>query len=147
MNSIQEERLFDVIYLGPFGYDEGRDGVDDTFDVFCLSRNKQVISTYYWNERERAELVAQVVSVALNRRYPGTWVVHEGDCERFLNQFPGPYYFRSETCEYRGPCELICSEGTEEAVIAAYEASKARAKLIATEITSALNEWRMSFQR
>lgn len=56
-------------FPGPFAYKAGTNGVDKTFDVYCVSTGQTIVSSTYWHEREPAEVIAFAITHALNRHF------------------------------------------------------------------------------
>jgi hypothetical protein len=48
---VRHARRFLARYPGPYAYVSGRDGVDDTFDVICLTTERHIASSHYWYDR------------------------------------------------------------------------------------------------
>ncbi|MEO1618705.1 MAG: hypothetical protein AAFV88_22840 [Planctomycetota bacterium] len=69
MNHIQTNQPCQSIpraFPGPFEARAGRDGVDLTFDVVCITTEKTIVSARYWDARDEASSVAEVIVDALN---------------------------------------------------------------------------------
>ena len=106
-------KKFGKRFPGPFGYRPGEDGVDDTFDVSCMTTGEHIVSTYYWEEREHAELVAKVVTACLEIRrdeeHPLCSVSFD-EGYRFLQLYPGKIIVTPDECEGKGPfLDVKCS--------------------------------------
>jgi hypothetical protein len=52
---------------GPFFYERGRNGVDQTFDVICSASGAHVHSSGFWDDADNAESNAATVMLALNQ--------------------------------------------------------------------------------
>ena len=144
MPSMLLKRQFQKRYPGPFTYLEGRDGVDDTFDVLCLTSGQHLASTYYWKNRETALMHAATVSFALNAYLfdddTALSLDEIGLLQQFLCQYPGPYRSQREFCDYRGPGYSTVSSPTGEHLISVYGGYFHRqTRSIARTITKALN--------
>jgi hypothetical protein len=85
-------------FKGPFSYHAGTNGVDETFDVFCTKTNSHVISTNYWYHRLDAEVLAIIITHALNREFRPTRTRFNAPPSLLLRLFrdanPGPYRVR-----------------------------------------------------
>ena len=130
-------------FPGPFDYRAGRDGVDNTFDVFCLTTDQWIISTHYWEERLQAELVARIVSNALNfvaldldRDTIPSHLLR--DLAQFQEEFLGPYVARREHCGYYGPLIEIACESTDACVLFAPAGPSVR--MICRHVARCLNQ-------
>jgi hypothetical protein len=144
MPGISLKRDFQKRFPGPFTYFEGRDGVDDTFDVHCLTSDQTIVSTYYWDERQTALRQAAAISFALNAYLLTSDTIMSPEdaalLQQFLAEYPGPYRSEREFCEYRGPGYRIVSGPHDEHVIAVYGGYFHRqTRSIARMITQALN--------
>ena len=83
-------------FPGPYSFHPGTDGVDNTFDIYCLTTGSHIIAATYWYEVEQAELVAAVVTLALEMsRQPdaqaSTRPETDAKLKAFERQHPGPY--------------------------------------------------------
>jgi hypothetical protein len=142
-------------FPGPYDYTSGSDGVDATFDVICLGPERQLVSIYYWDERLPAELVARVVSAALNDfLQPGANdelrppQLSKRELTAFHGMYPGPYRTAHSHCEYRGRCHEVICETSGESVIHAFDRSfRGQARLVARQIAAALNSLRFPIAR
>jgi hypothetical protein len=134
-------------FPGPYDYTSGSDGVDATFDVICLGPERQLVSIYYWDERLPAELVARVVSAALNESLqPRTndelrhQQLSKRELTAFRGMYPGPYRTAHSHCEYRGRCHEVICDTSGESVIHAFDRSfRGQAQLVTSVIAVALN--------
>lgn len=52
-----------------FAYRPGQDGVDETFDIYCIHTGEEVASFHFWEERERCRRSARQLTAALNALY------------------------------------------------------------------------------
>lgn len=128
-------------FPGPYDYQRGVDGVDETFDIVCVANGRYVISTYFWDEVQRNEAIASVVTSALNQRAGWYGFVCQSYAEHhdaFQQTYPGPYRVRRECCQGRGPLFTVYCTTTNESVIDSY-GHDGEARLIANQISAALN--------
>lgn len=130
-------------FPGPFNSFPGSDGVDDTFDIICLTSDERVASVQYWDEVENALLISRVVSAALNA-WQLTWDInHELAAEHlrdFRQSYPGPYACKKSECEYYGPIYFVYCEQTNSEIMQAYNiAFRDQAKLVTLQLVDALN--------
>ena len=138
-------------YPGPFAYQDGSDGVDATFDVYCRKTGKHIVSTFYWDDRLPCELEARVITELLNGLL--------GEAESYLRPFPhhlsdretaafrgmhsGPFMSAKCKCDYRGNGYEVRSEKTGDCFLFVYDRSfRGQARLVTTVIADLLNELR-----
>lgn len=132
-------------FPGPYCYQAGRDGVDDTFDIICLKSGQHIAATYYWSERRACELIAHIVCHALNAMhvesddYSPFTDEQVTECERqmFCGMHRPPFASREFHCEYRGFGNEVFCVRNEASVICIYETDAA---MIADQIATSLNE-------
>jgi hypothetical protein len=137
--SYLSKRNFYRRFPGPFSYREGRDGVDDTFDVFCLTTNAYLLSSYYWAERGRAELEVRIACLALNAPLLGKISSDAvDDVITFYQQYRAAYASRRTFCDYRGPGYEVYSQWNDECVIDLPRRTRLN-RLVARRLASALN--------
>ncbi len=130
---------FSKIYPGPFRYSPGSDWVNSTFDVYCISTEQHVLSTFYWDERERAELVAYVLTCALEFCHSDCKDLDLQEWKAFRQIYPGPYYSTSEESPGYGPIEVINSHSAERSLTFCYDRCfTGKAKLVAPHVVAAL---------
>ena len=125
---------------GPFACFAGRDGVDETFDVFCLTTEDHVVSTYFWEAREACRVVTEVVTFALNR-FAGHDIDDSFDSKDIVNfrhEYSGPYSIRKNRCEGRGPCFEVYCRSTNRGIVDRYGRSRFD-RQIAKAIARSLN--------
>ena len=63
-----QQMRFKKRFPGPFTYQRGVDGVDETFDTFCVTSGNHLVSTYFWDAVELRENISAVVTAALSRQ-------------------------------------------------------------------------------
>ena len=86
---------------GPYTYLSSRDGVDRTFDIYCLTTENYIVSTYYWEERKAAEATAATITAALNAfaGHPDTMPPESGPfIGWFVGAHPRPFGLRRGVC-------------------------------------------------
>lgn len=140
MRFIQRLRFLNR-FPGPYDYQRGVDGVDETFDVVCVSKGRHVIFTYFWDEVQRCEQIASVVTSALNRQAGWYGFVprsFEDHYVAFQQTYPGPYSVRREFCPGRGPLQGVYCTTMEEAIIDSYGDDR-EARQIAMHVAMSLN--------
>lgn len=130
LNTMREARLaarFAKRFPGPYTFCSGNDGVDATFDVFCVTTNRHIVSTRYWEARDEAMLVAKVATAALEIRrdfdHP-TFKLTFDEGARFQETFRGPFSVISDVCEMSGPFFDIRCTRTGHSVIQVYGSAK-----------------------
>ncbi len=136
-------------YPGPFANQDGSDGVDATFDIFCRTTGDHIVSTFYWDARLESELKANVVTGLLNTLVPDEehdWIsskheLSDSKIAAFRGMHPGPYRSAKCNCEYRGPGYEVRSETTSNCVVYVYDRSyRGQAKLVTAVIAELLND-------
>lgn len=134
-------RQFSKHLPGPYSVRASSDGVDNTFEVFCLSTNNAIVAAHYWDERDHAFLIARTISAALNEHLHGIMFELGGDTLAiFQEAYPGPFRALKETHEFLGAIFCIDCVTTERGLIEidGY-LSKPSDRFIAKQIVFALN--------
>jgi hypothetical protein len=137
----RHDRRFRVRFPGPYHYAPGRDGVDETFDVYCLTSEQHLCSFYYWFERQRAELEARLITVALNLPLLGEIYpcgITPDEISAFCQRYAGPYVSRRSHCEYRGPGYEVADRSGDDPVVFVPGRNR-QTRLVTRQIASALN--------
>lgn len=83
-------------FPGPYSFQPGTDGVDNTFDIYCYASGKTIVSVSYWEDEEAAMGVAAVVTSALNHSRPSgrpeaADSLMQQKLKEFVSDHPGPY--------------------------------------------------------
>jgi hypothetical protein len=145
----RQTKRFLARYPGPYTYVAGRDGVDDTFDVICLTTERHIASTFYWDDRLPCELIARVVTEALNamlardagENEPFSPPLSDRELAAFRGMHPGPYHTAPDHCEYRGNIESVDCVTSDDSVISVYDREfRGQARLVTRQIAAALNQ-------
>ncbi len=135
-------------YPGPYKYQGGTDGVDNTFDIYCSGSGNHIASMFYWDDRLPSEVIAKLITESLNATNPENdshpKVAGESMSEREIAMFRGMYSgsYRSVAahCDYRGPGYEVLSGTVAESVVFVYDrAFRGQAKLVSEQIAVALN--------
>lgn len=138
-------------YPGPFAYQDGSDGVDATFDIFCRTTGDHVASAFYWDARLESELEANVITGLLNTLVPNE--EHYGNSRdlelspskiaAFRGMHPGPYRSVKYNCEHSGQGFKVRSETDGHGVLYVYDRSfRGQARLVTAVIAELLNDMR-----
>ena len=86
-------------FPGPYSIRVSTDGVDKTFEVFCLTSDETVIASRYWLERDEAYLVAAVIEASLNSVLADVPTrLTDQDFKTFRNRYPGSYMAVKTRC-------------------------------------------------
>ncbi len=133
-------------YPGPFAYQDGSDGVDATFDVFCRTTGDHVASTFYWEARLESEIEAYVITAVLNTLVPNDehdWLsnkycLSDRLIAAFRGMYSGPYRSAKCKCDYRGPGYEVLSETTGDSLLYVYDRSFRGQEKIVTEVIAEL---------
>ena len=137
-------RTFTNRFPGPFNYHCGRDGVDETFDVVCETTNQTVASSYYWYQRLPCELIARVISEALNASHRSKGQ-HDSISDESLSDLEiamfrgmhfGPYRTTKLHCDYRGDGYEVVCKSSGNTVITIHDRQD---RMIARRIATVLN--------
>lgn len=91
-----KQKTFLETYPGPYGYYPSTDGVDNTFNVYCRTTRRDIITSNYWDDVKEAERIAMVTSLALEAiRKSESELRYEAQLKCKLDEFrlayPGPY--------------------------------------------------------
>ncbi|MCA9186158.1 MAG: hypothetical protein R3E01_36165 [Pirellulaceae bacterium] len=128
---------------GPYFYRPGREGVDDTYDVYCLASENHIISTYYWEAEEDARRIAGIVTAALNRQAGGCELDGEDFAEHLAylrTNYPGPYRTYPDTCPLHGPfIGVWCGSTGDLVVLCVHVGKPTAARYTAAMIAHSLN--------
>jgi hypothetical protein len=84
-------------FPGPYSFEPGTDGVDNTFDIYCRTSGERIISACYWEARDAATLNATVLTHALEYSRLKTRNMRisqslQNALAKFATNYPGPYY-------------------------------------------------------
>ncbi len=140
MSVISITRGFHHRFPGPFAYCDGRAGVDNTFDVFCRTTDTHLLSTYYWEEQQRAQLEARVACLAFSAPAFGYRTKGiESVLKAFLELYPTPYSARRLFCEYFGPSFEVLSKSDDQTVFILPDHIRKNG-LISQHLAASLNE-------
>lgn len=110
------ERYFTNRFPGPFAIARNHDGVDETYDIYCLSSENFIAATYFWEDEQASYMEADAIATALNLSlHPETVGADEKTrCLEFLLQSALPITVKSSKCPYRGPCwDVLCNTGLD----------------------------------
>lgn len=134
-------QIFQAQFPGPFHYSRGVDGVDDTYDIYCNTTGRYVISNYFWVDSPALELEIRLICTALNtlvgKCEPPAIMSHERDRAMYLSHRPGPFLASPCECNMRGSgWDVVCLT-TKQSVIASY-ASEHSARILSQAIATAL---------
>lgn len=137
-------KYFRKLFPGPFNYRRDEDGVDETYDIYCSTTGKHVISTYFWVDSLALELEIQVICAALNHplkfNNKPMLDIHERDRLLYFGFCPGPFTISPCHCDMRGSGWDVVSESKQYSVITSYETPQI-AQLIAQSIADALTRF------
>ena len=118
--SIFANSRFKRRFPGPYDIRPSRDGVDDTFDIYCLETNEYIAATRYWDERERAYAAAYAIATALNVYIHDLYLAeHRPLMQQFYTFFPGPYRLTHGRCRFSSYHSIECKT-TGDDVITCY---------------------------
>ena len=146
-----DTRIFKRRYPGPFGAFHGSDGVDATFDVACLTTDKRIVSTYYWDDEKGARFTADIVAAALNYTNGDShWPLKQyltqvlgTDLADFFEDHPGPFKTNRDRCPMHGELYNIRCQSSGTSVIQRVDFDSLRnAKQTAVHIAQSLNHLR-----
>jgi hypothetical protein len=109
-------------FPGPYDVRPSRDGVDDTFEIYCLNTGSFLAATYYWDEETERYTEAMAIATALNYMFHDELVMEDGlAClKNLLNDRPGPYSLKRDACEYRGGFWQVTSKSTDAGILQCY---------------------------
>ncbi|TWT35231.1 hypothetical protein KOR34_01190 [Posidoniimonas corsicana] len=137
--------LFHRSFPGPFDYFPSHDGVDETFELTCLTTDDFVIATHFWDEREWAETRIAVVAAVLNDSLGGEdedflAALNPQTLAHFRDQLPGPYFVKVEYCDYMGIQFCVnCRTSGETVIHTTQRYSALTACTVARNIAAVLN--------
>lgn len=120
--SIIANSLFKANYPGPYDIRPSTDGVDDTFEVYCLVTDQCIVSTNYWYERDQAYREAHAVATALNT-YLFDAIVTEKDRQQlaeFLSSYDRLFRIDQGSCEYRGHYYSVACNQSGNSIVDCY---------------------------
>lgn len=128
-------------FPGPFAYQPGSCGVDETFDLICESTQQFIIATHFWNERITSELITKVVCAALANVQGSNGDNTDAslsDLEEaaFLGMYPGPFTYGSFRHDFEGEGWEVLCHATGKSLIHAHGDDT---RFIAVHIADALN--------
>ncbi|MCC7336548.1 MAG: hypothetical protein IT422_15770 [Pirellulaceae bacterium] len=111
-------------FPGPYDVRPSRDGVDDTFEIYCLTTGAFLAATYFWDAEQERYTEAMAVATALNYMFHEELVFEDGlAClKNILNDRPSPYLLSRDACEYRGGCWQVTSKGSDTSILQCYGA-------------------------
>lgn len=112
-------KRFQTRFPGPFHIRRSTDGVDKTFDVYCLATLRDVVTLYFWEAESERYREAMTIASALNSLLHSDLVL-SGEADHltsYLSEFPGPYRIRPQTCGYRGPIWEIYAGSDEHGLV------------------------------
>ena len=133
-------------YPGPFDYYAGSDGVDDTFEIHCLTSGEFVIAYHYWEAREEAERTIEIITALLNDSLGGNTAHHlqhisPNRRRQFVQNHPGPYFVKILYCEMEGILFGVTCRNTGKLVVSTNSrVSVIRSCTIARHIAALLNQ-------
>lgn len=109
-------------FPGPYSIGRSHDGVDETYEVYCLASGRMIAATYFWDEEQRCQKIAQVLSLALNHHFLALLLLPNDFAllADFQAHYPGPFESQEDLCPGRGPCIGIRCQTTEENIIDCY---------------------------
>ncbi|GAB5407250.1 MAG: hypothetical protein Aurels2KO_54810 [Aureliella sp.] len=96
--------IFRSNFPGPFDVQRSSDGVDNTYEVYCLATSRVVTACHYWDAEKDARRFAFAIAAALNFSLHEDLVTLEGSrcLADFLTQYSGAYRIRRGNCDYHG---------------------------------------------
>lgn len=115
-------KKFKSLFPGPFDVRRSTDGVDETFEVYCLTTDQLVVANYFWEAESERFQESLAMATALNVLLHEGLVCREGadSLELLLGQHPGPYRMRRARCNYRGGLWEVYSQDTNVSLVQCY---------------------------
>lgn len=105
-------------YPGPYSCHPGRDGVDETFEIYCDATHQYIYAAHYWEAKAEAKREALAVMLALEFVRRGFRLGQVEDVEmakppevrEFLAKHPAPYQCEFIESDFDPGFEIQCSD-------------------------------------
>lgn len=134
-------------FPGPYSFQAGSCGVDDTFDVFCETSGEFIIASHYWEEKQAAKDDATIITLALliaRQVQHADAIIHLSEevkaiVAKFFAESPAPFAHRYHEHDFDPGFEVVSqSNGTIAAYVRPRHRSNRVSKMVAASISYAL---------